>query len=131
MDREERHRSLCSELRDMYVSKNDAYGDSFSKTFNELGIISSVTRMNDKMERIKSLVMGAKENDEKLEETLRDLANYAIMTIMEIEDKSDNLNAVSAVDGKVLVSVDKTIAYNINLIRTTPEGLIIKRSRGR
>ena len=79
MNRTERHQNICSELRDMYVSKNDAYGDSFSKTFSELGIISSVTRMSDKMERIKSLVRGARENDEKLEETLRDLANYAII----------------------------------------------------
>jgi len=127
MNREERHRSLCSELRDMYVSKNDAYGDSFSKTFNELGIISSVTRMNDKMERIKSLVMGAKENDEKLEETLRDLANYAIMTIMEIESKNESFSVESRI-----VIMDKNVEtdVNSNLVRMTPEGLIIKRSRG-
>ena len=111
----------------MYVSKNDAYGDSFSKTFNELGIISSVTRMNDKMERIKSLVMGAKENDEKLEETLRDLANYAIMTIMEIESKNESFSVESRI-----VIMDKNVEtdVNSNLVRMTPEGLIIKRSRG-
>lgn len=123
----ERHQSLCSELRDIYICKNDAYGDSFSKTFCELGIISSVTRMNDKMERIKSLVMGAKENDEKLEETLRDLANYAIMTIMEIENKSINYEVIST-EGKILVSVGRT--SDDRFVRTTPEGLIIKRSRG-
>lgn len=129
MDKVERHTSICYELREMYISKNETYGDSFSKTFDELGIISSVTRMNDKMERIKSLVMGAKENDERLEETLRDLANYAIMTIMEMERR--NIKDVTAPDGKVLVSVDKIVdIYNTNLIRMTPEGLIIKRSRG-
>ena len=79
MDKIQRHREICVELNEMYVLKNNAYGGSFSKTFRELGIISSVTRMNDKMERIKSLVMGAQENDEKLEETLRDLTNYAII----------------------------------------------------
>jgi hypothetical protein len=88
MDKIERHKLLCTELNKMYVLKNDAYGDSFSKTFKELGIISSVTRMNDKMERIKALAKGAKENDEKMEETLRDLANYVIMTIMEIEERN-------------------------------------------
>ena len=127
MDKIARHQSICSELRDMYVSKNDAYGNSFSKTFDELGIISSVTRMNDKMERIKSLVMGAKENDEKLEETLRDLANYAIMTIMEIENRSSVKSEVIA-DEKVFVSEDnKVVDININVTRVTPEGFIIRR----
>jgi hypothetical protein len=128
MNKIERHQSLCSELREMYICKNDAYGDSFGKTFRELGIISSVTRMNDKMERIKSLVMGAKENDEKLEETLRDLANYAIMTIMEIENKNaKNIDSEVVIDEKVFVSVDKMM--DINLTRVTPEGFIIKRMR--
>jgi hypothetical protein len=90
MDKFQRHKEICSELKDMYVLKNEAYGDSFSKTFRELGIISSVTRMNDKMERIKALAKGSRENDEKMEETLRDLANYVIMTIMEIEDELEN-----------------------------------------
>lgn len=127
MNKRERHQSLCVELRDMYMSKNDSYGDSFSKTFSELGIISSVTRMNDKMERIKSLVMGANENDEKLEETLRDLANYAIMTIMEIENKNE-----SSPSERRIVTTDKSVEIdeNSNLVRMTPEGLIIKRSRG-
>jgi hypothetical protein len=127
MNKIERHQSLCSELREMYICKNDAYGDSFGKTFRELGIISSVTRMNDKMERIKSLVMGAKENDEKLEETLRDLANYAIMTIMEIENKNAKNIDSEVIDEKVFVSVDKMVDININLTRVTPEGFIIKR----
>lgn len=87
MDQSSRHKQICSELHDLYVLKNKAYGDSFSKTFKELGPISAVTRMNDKMERIKSLIKGSQENDEKLTETLRDLVNYGIMYIMEIEDK--------------------------------------------
>lgn len=87
MDKIRRHSELCAELKDLYILKNNAYGDSFSKTFRELGPISAVTRMNDKMERIKSLVKGSQENDEKLTETLRDLINYGIMYIMEIEEK--------------------------------------------
>ena len=124
MNKAERHQSICLELKDLYILKNNAYGNSFSKTFDELGIISSVTRMNDKMERIKSLVMGAKENDEKLEETLRDLANYAIMTIMEIENRSSVKSEVIA-DEKVFVSEDKVV--DINVTRVTPEGFIIRR----
>ena len=88
MDKVQRHREICAELNKLYVLKNSAYGDSFSKTFKELGPISAVTRINDKMERIKTLVVkDAQENDEKLTETLRDMVNYGIMYIMELEDE--------------------------------------------
>lgn len=50
------------------------------------GIISALTRMSDKWNRIKSLAQGAKNDvsDESLEDTLMDLANYCIMTVMEL-----------------------------------------------
>ena len=70
-----------------YFNKNTAYGDSFSNTFQELGIISALTRMQDKWNRIKALATGTenKVTDEALEDTLRDLANYCIMTLIEME----------------------------------------------
>lgn len=76
---------ICNKLRTIYQDKNEAYGDSFGKTYRELGIISAVTRMSDKMERIKALVMGAENRvlDEKLEDTILDLANYCILTLMQ------------------------------------------------
>ena len=42
--------------------------------------------MSDKMERVKTLSKGekAKVTDEKIRDTLVDLANYAIMTVMEL-----------------------------------------------
>lgn len=82
----EMHLNLCADLHEMYVAKNTAYGDSFSITFQEFGIISALTRMSDKWNRIKSLAQGAKNDvsDESLEDTLMDLANYCIMTVMEL-----------------------------------------------
>jgi nucleoid-associated protein YejK len=81
------HEKVCAELHEIYVKKNEAYGDSFGKTFEELGIISAVTRMTDKLQRIISLTQGAenKIQDESLKDTLKDLANYAVMTYMELE----------------------------------------------
>jgi hypothetical protein len=51
---------LCEELNKVYQAKNIAYGDSFGKTFQELGVISAVTRMYDKFNRIKALSTGLK-----------------------------------------------------------------------
>jgi hypothetical protein len=86
----ERHKEICEKLNRIYVAKNTDYGDSFGKCFQELGIISAVTRMSDKMSRIKSLAVNTTRavEDEKLTDTLLDLANYCIMTIIEIEGDS-------------------------------------------
>lgn len=70
----------------MYHRKNHDYGDSFRKSLEEFGLVAAVVRMSDKMERIKTLSKGekAKVQDEKIRDTLMDLANYAIMTVMEL-----------------------------------------------
>ena len=46
---------LMNELLETYKAKNADYGDSFSDSFREFGIVSAVVRMTDKMNRIKSL----------------------------------------------------------------------------
>ena len=49
--------------------------------------------MLDKMNRIVSLVTKdqQKVNDESLRDTLIDIANYAVMTIMEIDKKKERI----------------------------------------
>ena len=70
----------------MYAKKNKDYGDSFHQTFVEEGMATSRIRLNDKLERFKRLSKSNEQNvkDESIVDTLKDLANYAIMTIMEI-----------------------------------------------
>jgi hypothetical protein len=74
--------SILNEIRQLYNRKNADYGDSFDKTLNEFGLVASATRMSDKFNRFKSLIQNpAQVPDEKIEDTLIDLASYAIMTI--------------------------------------------------
>jgi hypothetical protein len=75
-----RHEALCQLLTNTYCKKNEAYGDAFGKTFQELGIISAITRM-------KALALGAdnKVADESIKDSLLDLANYCLMTYIELE----------------------------------------------
>lgn len=82
-----RHEEICKKLNEVYVQKNRAYGDSFSETYRKLGIISAVTRMTDKMNRIQNLSVNKNidKGDESLIDSCLDLANYAIMTVMELE----------------------------------------------
>jgi len=86
MNKYEKHAEICKQLNQIYRDKNHDYGDSFGETYKKLGIISAVTRITDKVNRLQSLCTKEhKVEDESIRDTLMDLANYAIMTIIEIE----------------------------------------------
>lgn len=82
------HRDLCDQLNSIYEAKNHDYGDSFHQTFLEEGFAMSRIRLSDKLNRFKAL---SKANairevlNESIEDTLMDLANYAIMTVLEMQ----------------------------------------------
>jgi len=87
----ERHALICSELNELYKRKNTDYGDSFHKTFLEEGMAMPRIRLSDKLERFKRLTRSGEQNvkDETIRDTLIDLANYAIMTAMELDGGGD------------------------------------------
>lgn len=79
-------REITGRMADVYEAKNHDYGDSFGEGFAEFGLVSSVIRLGDKYRRLKSLVKeDAKVKDESIRDTLLDLANYAVMTLVELE----------------------------------------------
>ena len=83
----EQHAAICKTLNDIFVAKNADYGDSFSSLYQKLGLISAVTRISDKTNRLQSLcTRDALVKDESVRDTLLDLANYAIMTIIEMDN---------------------------------------------
>jgi len=93
MTKVEQHVEICKTLNDIYKRKNSDYGDSFGETYRKLGIISAVTRLTDKYNRLVSLSTKDKSeqlvNDESIMDTLYDMANYAIMTIIEIDNEKE------------------------------------------
>lgn len=92
MTKYEKHLKICEELNEIYVNKNHDYGDSFGETFRKLGIISAVTRITDKTNRLQSLCINQqKVSDESIRDTLMDLANYAIMTIIELDEEKERI----------------------------------------
>ena len=86
-ERIEAHKRICELLTDVYTRKNHDYGDSFHESFVEEGMAMVRIRLGDKFNRLKTLTrLGKGEvQDESIEDTLLDLANYAIMTVMEME----------------------------------------------
>ena len=81
------HAEICKEINDLYERKNHDYGDSFHQTFVEEGMAMARIRLGDKFSRFKTLSRGGgqKVDDESIRDTLIDLANYAIMTVLEME----------------------------------------------
>ena len=88
MTKVEKHMELCKKLNDIYAKKNHDYGDSFHDTFVEEGMAMARIRLSDKLNRFKKLSrdgVGREVVDESIVDTLMDLANYAIMTVLEME----------------------------------------------
>lgn len=86
------HSQICSELHELYLRKNADYGNAFSKTFAEYGIVAPIIRLDDKLSRLKNLhKKGVQQiNDESMRDTLIDLANYAILTVMELDIQEES-----------------------------------------
>ena len=80
---------VAKELREMYIKKNADYGDSYNQSLDEDGLLVAKIRLSDKLSRFNSLLNNGRQvSDETIEDTLRDLANYAIMTVAWMEKKN-------------------------------------------
>ena len=81
-------------LADILQAKNDAYGDSFTKSVDEDGLLVLKIRLGDKFNRISELIKNRKlkENDESLEDTLLDMAGYSILGLKYLEEHKNEKN---------------------------------------
>ena len=83
-------KNITVEMTELYERKNADYGDSFGKSFVEYGVTMPCIRLEDKLNRLKSLTIknqSAQVNTESVEDTLMDIANYAVMSIIELRNK--------------------------------------------
>ncbi len=81
------HKEIIDSMHDLYERKNKDYGDSVHDTYEKYGMTSFLVRMEDKLNRVRTLTADdtiALVSDEKIEDTLIDLANYAVLAIIEL-----------------------------------------------
>ena len=104
-------RDIQDKLVKIYAKKNHDYGDSFNEGCNELGVGYAFSRIFDKTKRFQTLAKGIMNNnlsievqDETIEDTIMDLANYCMMylawrnknvSIGELESKQGNIQSSS------------------------------------
>lgn len=97
---------VASDMRDTYIKKNTAYGNSFDHTIDKFGYIAALIRLNDKMERLCNLMQSDQfiidlqsaaikdpDTNESILDTTKDLANYAIMLASKLYR---DINAIEA-----------------------------------
>ena len=80
---------IAKELVDLHTKKNSNYGNSYSKLYDELGEIAALVPLHNKLDRLTNLVKGGQNYFESKEDTLRDLASYAIMMLVEMHRKAN------------------------------------------
>jgi len=87
---EKMHKRIQEETDDLaalLIRKNTDYGNSFSKQFKKYGLLSAVIRLDDKFSRVESLVdKEALVTNEAIEDTIIDIAGYAILTLIEMKN---------------------------------------------
>lgn len=84
------HKALTELLHTVYRKKNKDYGDSFGQSIKTYGINAALVRMSDKWNRLNTLLLknAPAEVEESVTDTLLDLANYALMTALELQEFS-------------------------------------------
>lgn len=90
----ENYETTLNELANTFFLKNERYGNSFTDTIEDYGLVASIVRITDKFNRMTTLFKNTELgcDDEPLKDTMLDMANYLIMTVayMKEEDKPND-----------------------------------------
>ena len=88
MTRPDKFRAIAEDIAKLYEAKDRCYANSFGDTYTKLGIVSAATRITDKCNRLCRLVTNPHIDDlgESIEDTLKDMAAYCIMTLIELKN---------------------------------------------
>lgn len=94
------HKVICDYLHNLYRTKNRDYGDSMHPLYEEFGLTAFLIMFSIKINRVKSLMQKGSATYESLEDSLMDLANYAIIAAVEMraEKREEEINRVQAND---------------------------------
>ena len=89
MDRLGIYEYILNHLEETYRDKNNDYGNSVSDTYDKFGCVSFLVRITDKYNRLMTLcnpnAPEQKVKDEKIDDTILDLANYCLLWLVERE----------------------------------------------
>ena len=81
MNKEDLIINECEELKKLLISKNKDYGNSYDKTLNEYGRNIGLIRIEDKLNRLKNLLLLKEKmrTEDSIIDTILDIAGYAVL----------------------------------------------------
>ena len=88
-DKVEMFSDIVTEMTELYAKKNHDYGNSFDEGCDKIGTGYPLGRLLDKMNRLIAC-MGKEDEmqvNESIEDTLKDLACYSVMTLSYLRRK--------------------------------------------
>ena len=76
---------IATEIGQLVEKKDKDYNSAFSKTLKEYGDVAYFLRIDDKLNRLKSLLLRSKdaEINESVEDTLKDIVGYTLLMLKE------------------------------------------------
>lgn len=95
---EDRFTEILKQMSELHDRKNADYGNAWHEEFQEFGPVCGVLRLYEKTKRLKSLYQNGRAQvyDESFEDTLIDIANYAVMTLAELREYEQQRNQTEA-----------------------------------
>lgn len=98
---------IASNLVETLKSKNADYGNNVDKNIDEWGLSSLAIRLDDKLSRFKNLIKESNTrqvSDEAIEDTLLDLAGYAILGYRKMQEM--NHSVVDKIDNEIVQTIE-------------------------
>ena len=97
---EQKYMDIINKLKETFLKKNHDYGSSVKKNYDKFeaygkneGLKYVFGRIAEKHDRLENLIYGDHTNqvtDESVEDTLLDMANYAILAAVSIQEHKTN-----------------------------------------
>lgn len=87
---------VAQELIDLQNKKNTDYGGAYFENLDDEGLAAARLAIGNKWRRFKHLSMPGSEAQvkESLEDTLIDMAGYALMTVIWLREQSEEKNEI-------------------------------------
>lgn len=133
-DNIEIHGSICDSVKELYRKKNADYGNSFAGLRHRYPNFVCM-RIFDKLNRLDNIMKPGYEckvSEETIEDTLMDIANYAIMELTERRLESYKQDPESFKEGSSVSEAEEGVLFEgelpdwlDNLIKNTGGSLIV------
>ena len=100
---EKQIKGICEKIKEVLLTKNKDYGDSFTKTLGKYGDVALMLRLEDKFNRLDS-IFRKKEvlvEDEGFNDTVLDLAGYCLLYLATKEKQKRELGTLEKMEGEL------------------------------